>query len=295
MPQRFESPGLYGYLGGRNKQGGTGKRGDRHMVWERIKEDIQAVFDNDPAARSRLEIVLSYPGLHALWFHRISHRLYRARLFTPARLVSHLARFLTGVEIHPGAQIGHRVFIDHGMGVVIGETSEIGDDCLLYKGVVLGGTSSEKKKRHPTLGRCVVVGSNACILGAITIGDGARIGSGSVVVRPVPPGVTVVGVPGKVVRQKRQGGGESEDPFRDKLQHADMPDPLIEVLAAWMKLLEKYESRIQKLEANHQIISENMAQAFKQEVLDLGMNQVQPKAEDPAGKKSRCDESGEKK
>ncbi|HUT51774.1 MAG TPA: serine O-acetyltransferase [bacterium] len=266
------------------------------MVLERIREDIQSVFDNDPAAKNRLEVVLTYPGLHALWFHRLARALYRRRLFTTARLVSHLARFLTGVEIHPGATIGHRVFIDHGMGVVIGETAEIGDDCLLYKGVVLGGTSSEKKKRHPTLGRCVVVGSNACILGAITIGDGARIGSGSVVVRSVPPGVTVVGIPGKIVRQKQHDAGhESDDPFRDKLQHADLPDPLIEVLATWMKLLEKYEDRLQKLEQSHQIISANMVQAFKQDILELGLNQDPDKITDTAGEKSRCEESSEKK
>jgi len=229
------------------------------------------VFDNDPAANNLVEVLLTYPGLHAIWLHRVSHRLYRRRFFTLARLVSHVSRFLTGIEIHPGALIGRRVFIDHGMGVVIGETAEIGDECLLYKGVVLGGTSLAKKKRHPTLGRGVVVGSNACILGAITIGDGARIGSGSVVVHPVPAGATVVGVPGKLVRTGREKPPVSDDPFTNKLQHADLPDPLIEVLAAWMRLLEKYETRIQALEAQHQIQGENLARLFKEEIRLLAL------------------------
>lgn len=264
------------------------------MAFKQLREDIQAVFDNDPAARNRLEVLLTYPGLHAIWFHHISHALYKRSLFTLARFVSHLSRFLTGVEIHPGATMGRRVFIDHGMGIVIGETAEIGDDCLLYKGVVLGGTSTQKKKRHPTLGKCVVVGSNACVLGAITIGDGARVGSGSVVVHSVPAGATVVGVPGKIVRQKKHGeAGESGDPFMDKLQHADLPDPLIELLSTWMALLEKYEDRLRRLEAHHQIESENMAQAFREEVsfLSQGEQDPAPDANDPEYKMKdrKCD------
>jgi len=164
-------------------------------MFKGLREDIQTVFTKDPAARSVLEVICCYPGLHALWFHRLAHSLWQRKLRLPARLLSHVSRFLTGIEIHPGAKIGRRLFIDHGAGVVIGETSEIGDDVLLYQGTVLGGTSLEKKKRHPTIGNGVVIGSGAITLGAITIGDDARIGSGSVVVKSVPPGATVVGIP----------------------------------------------------------------------------------------------------
>src|SRR5512139_565386 len=166
-------------------------------MWKHLKEDIRTIKERDPAAKNMVEVFLCYPGLHAIWLHRIGHALYQWGCFTNARLVSHFNRWFTGIEIHPGAKIGRRLFIDHGMGVVMGETTEIGDDCLIYKGVVLGGTTLEKKKRHPTLGNRVIIGSNSTVLGAITIGDGARIGSGSVVVKPVPPGVTVVGVPGR--------------------------------------------------------------------------------------------------
>jgi serine O-acetyltransferase len=250
------------------------------MFWDRMREDLQAVFDNDPAVKNYLEAVLTYPGVHALWMHRFAHRLYGRGLFTSARLISHFGRFVTGIEIHPGATIGHKVFIDHGMGVVIGETAEIGDECLLYKGVVLGGTSLEKKKRHPTLGRCVVVGSNACILGAIDIGDGARIGSGSVVVKPVPPGATVVGVPGKIVK-KRAEAGPSGDVLRDKLAHADLPDPLINVLAAWMKLLERYEEKLNRLEGEHGFPPSDLARAFREELHRMSLDEVDQAPEPP--------------
>jgi serine O-acetyltransferase len=160
-----------------------------------FSEDINTVFRKDPAARGLLEVLTCYPGLHAVWLHRLAHRLWTAGWPTAARLISHAARFLTGVEIHPGAAIGRRFFIDHGMGVVIGETTEIGDDVLLYQGVVLGGTSLEHKKRHPTLGDGVVVGAGSIILGAINIGARSRVGAGSVVLHPVPPDSTVFGVP----------------------------------------------------------------------------------------------------
>jgi serine O-acetyltransferase len=228
-------------------------------MFSRMISDVQAVFDNDPAARGKLEVMLTYPGLHAIWMHRVAHIFYKIHLFTIARFISHLGRFLTGIEIHPGATIGDRVFIDHGMGIVIGETAEIGDECLLYKGVVLGGTSLVKKKRHPTLGKGVVVGSNACVLGDIKIGDCARIGSGSVVIKSVPANATVVGIPGKIVRKKATE-------FDDKLQHADLPDPLIETLSAWMKLLEKYEIRIKELEKHHDIDSKDLSEEFKKEI-----------------------------
>ncbi len=211
-------------------------------MWKRLKEDIQTIKERDPAAKNYVEILLCYPGLHAVWFHRIAHALYRRRWHTLARLISHFSRWITGIEIHPGVKIGRRLFIDHGMGVVIGETAEIGDDCLIYKGVVLGGTTLEKKKRHPTLGNRVVVGSNATILGAITIGDGARIGSGSVVVKPVPPGATVVGVPGRIV--------ESLTPEKMELdfEHGNLPDPLSDIMKMLLQLHHKLEERVKRLE-----------------------------------------------
>jgi serine O-acetyltransferase len=165
----------------------------------RLREDIEAMKSRDPAARSTAEIVLSYPGVHAVWLHRISHRLWRSGLKLAARVLSHVARFLTGIEIHPGARIGRRFVIDHGMGVVIGETTEIGDDVMLYQGVTLGGRSMERRKRHPTLGDGVVVGAAAILLGPVEIGAGARIGAGAVVVSDVPPGATVVGPAGTVL------------------------------------------------------------------------------------------------
>ena len=211
-------------------------------MWERIKEDIRTIKERDPAAKNAVEIFLCYPGLHAVWLHRIAHFLYEEGWYTTARLVSHFSRGFTGIEIHPGARIGRRLFIDHGMGVVIGETSEIGDDCLIYKGVVLGGTTLERKKRHPTLGNRVIVGSNSTILGAITIGDGARIGSGSVVVKPVPAGATVVGVPGRIV--------ESLTPEKEDLdfEHGNLPDPLSDIMKILLQLHSRLEERVKRLE-----------------------------------------------
>ena len=169
----------------------------------RMREDIAAVFERDPAARSVPEIVFNYPGMHAIWMHRPAHRLWRRNRTFLARLLSHVNRFITGVEIHPGATIGRRFVIDHGMGVVIGETTEIGDDVMLYQGVTLGGTSRKKEKRHPTLEDGVVVGAGAKVLGAVTVGTGARIGAGAIVVRDVPPGATVVGVAGRVIERRK--------------------------------------------------------------------------------------------
>ncbi|MGB7573117.1 MAG: serine O-acetyltransferase [Thermodesulfobacteriota bacterium] len=211
-------------------------------MWERFKEDIRTIKERDPAAKNLVEIFLCYPGLHAIWFHRIAHFLYEEGWYTTARLVSHFNRWFTGIEIHPGAKIGRRLFIDHGMGVVIGETSEIGDDCLIYKGVVLGGTTLERKKRHPTLGNRVIIGSNSTVLGAITIGDGARIGSGSVVVKSVPAGATVVGVPGRVVA--------SLTPEKEELdfEHGNLPDPLSDIMKMLLQLYNKLEDRIKQLE-----------------------------------------------
>ncbi len=212
-------------------------------MFKRMKEDIDAAFQNDPAARSRLEVLLCYPGIHALWLHRISHYLWEKGLFLLARFISHINRFMTGIEIHPAAEIGRGVFIDHGMGVVIGETAVVGDGCLIYKGVVLGGTTTEKTKRHPTLGKKIIVGSNACILGNITIGDQVRIGSGSVVVRDVPPHATVVGVPGRIIEQKKK----DHDVMLD---HGQLPDPIAEALKLVLKENRKLKQRIKKLEDN---------------------------------------------
>ncbi|MFN4148233.1 MAG: serine O-acetyltransferase [Rhodocyclaceae bacterium] len=182
-------------------------------MFARLREDIACVFDRDPAARSTWEVLTCYPGFHALLLHRLSHWLWSHGLRWLARLLSHFTRFLTGIEIHPGAKIGRRVFIDHGMGVVIGETAEIGDDCTLYHGVTLGGTSWNKGKRHPTLQRGVVIGAGAKVLGPITIGEGAKIGSNAVVVREVPAGATAVGIPARIIEpgqaQARQEKAEN--------------------------------------------------------------------------------------
>ena len=208
---------------------------------KRLKEDIQAVFAKDPAAKSVLEIIFCYPGLHAIWVNRIAHFFWRHNLHFIGRLISHINRWLTGIEIHPGTRIGRRFFIDHGMGVVIGETTEIGDDVLMYQGVVLGGTSLEKKKRHPTLGNNVVVGAGAIVLGALNIGDGARIGAGSVVIHDVPPRATVAGVPGRI------GMGFSAKEIQN-LEHGKLPDPIADAIRFVMKEQKKLEERIKKLE-----------------------------------------------
>jgi serine O-acetyltransferase len=186
----------------------------------RLIEDVRSIRRNDPAARGVVEILLCYPGLHALWFHRMAHRLWRRRIPLLPRLLSQGARFLTGIEIHPGAAIGRRVFIDHGMGVVIGETAEVGDDCLIYQGVTLGGTSLNRGKRHPTLQPHVVVGSGAKILGNIVIGHHSRVGSGSVVVKSSPPHSTIVGIPGRILEEKEADGNL---PGHD-LEHQRIPD-----------------------------------------------------------------------
>jgi serine O-acetyltransferase len=205
-----------------------------------LGEDLKTVFDKDPAARSYLEVICCYPGLHALWLHRVAHFLWRRRLRLFGRALSHITRFWTGIEIHPGASIGRRFFIDHGMGVVIGETSEIGNDVLLYQGVVLGGTTHEKRKRHPTLGNNVVVGAGATLLGPITIGDGARVGAGSVVVQSMSPGATVVGIPGRAVTGER-GPAEA-------LEHGELPDPVNEALSSIIAEQAGLAERLRRIE-----------------------------------------------
>lgn len=210
----------------------------------RIREDIKAIFDRDPAVKSVLEVLLCYPGLHAVVSHRFSHWLYKHRLYTLARLLSQIARFFTQIEIHPGAKIGKGLFIDHGCGVVIGETTEIGDNVTIYQGVTLGGTGKEKGKRHPTIGNGVVISTGAKILGSFKVGDYAKIGAGSVVLHEVPPYSTVVGVPGRVVRSAKR----AEQPISVDLEHANLPDPDNEALRCVMRRLQELELRLEKLE-----------------------------------------------
>jgi serine O-acetyltransferase len=210
-------------------------------VFRTIREDIQTVFNKDPAARNVLEVLTCYPGLHALWLHRIAHFFWRHNLKLVGRLISNCNRFLTNIEIHPGATIGRRLFIDHGAGVLIGETAEIGDDVLMYSGVVLGGTTLEKRKRHPTIGNGVEIGTGAIALGPITVGDGVRVGAGSVVIRSVPPGVTIVGIPGRIVTKPAR-------PAMD-LEHGKLPDPVAEALRLVLKDYHKLEARLKKLES----------------------------------------------
>jgi len=209
-----------------------------HSLFQSIRRDIRAARERDPAARNDLEVVLCYPGFHARLIHRLAYRLHQGRLHLLARLVSHLNRALTGVEIHPAARIGEGLFIDHGMGVVIGETAEIGDDVMLYQGVTLGGTSRLHEKRHPTLQDGVVVGAHAQLIGAIDIGEGARIGAGSVVVTNVPPYSTVVGVPGRVVNVR----------FPDTRPIHRLPDPEAETVEALQQRLLELEERLARLE-----------------------------------------------
>ena len=210
----------------------------------RLREDIQTIYDKDPAARSHFEVLTCYPGLHANWLHRFAHRLWKHKRFLLSRLVSHFNRFITGIEIHPGAQIGRRFFIDHGSGVVIGETAKIGDDVLMYQGAVLGGTSSEHSKRHPTIGNGVVIGANSVLLGGITIGDRAKVGSGSVVVESVPAEATVIGVPGRITRIN---GRRPDSQPLDILDHGRLPDPVVETLRCVVDRVELLEAQVRDL------------------------------------------------
>jgi serine O-acetyltransferase len=222
-------------------------------MFQRLREDIQCVFERDPAARNTLEVLTAYPGLHAVLFHRINHALWNRGFKWLARLGSHIARWLTGIEIHPGARIGRRFFIDHGMGVVIGETAEIGDDCTLYHGVTLGGTSWNKGKRHPTLGNDVVVGAGAKILGPIRIGDGVRVGSNAVVLKDIPPGSTVVGIPGRVVSHKKDEVTRRRHETAKRLGFdaygatQDMPDPVANAINSMLDHIHLMDKRMDEL------------------------------------------------
>lgn len=213
-------------------------------MFRTIREQIDTIFREDPAAKSAVEIFLCYPGFHAILAHRLAHKLYRWGVPLVPRVISQISRFFTGIEIHPGARIGRRFFIDHGMGVVIGETAEIGDDVLLYQGVTLGGTGNETGKRHPTLGDHVVVGTGAKVLGSIKIGDHVRIGAGSVVVHPVPDHSTVVGVPGHVVRT-RNGEGV--------LEHGKLPDPEGQAVEDLTHRVTELEGMLRQIIAEHEL------------------------------------------
>ncbi|NCP63865.1 MAG: serine O-acetyltransferase [Paraglaciecola sp.] len=229
-------------------------------MFERIKEDIQSVFHRDPAARTTMEVLFNYPGLHAIWLHRLSHRLWRANWKWLARSLSTFSRWLTGIEIHPGATLGRRFFIDHGMGVVIGETAEIGNDVTIYHGVTLGGTSWSAGKRHPTLMDNVVIGAGAKVLGPITMGKGAKVGSNSVVVRDVPDGATVVGIPGRIVAQKSKVEREQDsvkNGYREIIAKkygfdayavaADNPDPVAQAFGKMVDHVHLIDTKVEEM------------------------------------------------
>ena len=209
-------------------------------MFKALKEDIEVIFDQDPAARSYIEVILTYSGLHAIWSHRLAHALFKRKWFFLARAISQISRFFTGIEIHPGAKIGRRFFIDHGMGVVIGETCEIGDNVTVYQGVTLGGTGKEKGKRHPTIEDNVLIATGAKVLGSITVGANSKIGAGSVVLHPVPPNSTVVGIPGKVRIQNGVHVGKD-------LNHRDLPDPVADKFKELEEELETLKQELKQL------------------------------------------------
>lgn len=215
-------------------------------MFNRLKRDIRVIFERDPAAKSVLEVILCYPGLHAILMHRVAHWFYKKNWMVLARVISQISRFATGIEIHPGAKIGEGLFIDHGSGVVIGETAEIGDNVTIYQGVTLGGTGKEKGKRHPTIGNNVVISAGAKVLGSFKVGDDSKIGAGSVVVKPVPPRSTVVGVPGKVVVRDGIAVSNAGDPV--DLKHDQVPDPVAEMILCLQRKVERLEQRISELE-----------------------------------------------
>ncbi len=217
-------------------------------MFGRIRKDIKVIFERDPAARSFWEVILCYPGLHAILFHRLSHKLYKKGFILLPRLVSQFVRFLTGIEIHPGAQIGDGLFIDHGTGVVIGETAVVGNNVTIFQGVTLGGTGKQKGKRHPTVGSNVVVSTGAKVLGNITIGDNARIGAGSVVLRDVPPNTTVVGIPGKIVIRDGINIADRDVEELIDLHHENMPDPVAEMILCMQRKVARMEGRINEIE-----------------------------------------------
>jgi serine O-acetyltransferase len=242
-------------------------------MWQTVKDDIQVVLERDPAAHSMWEVVLAYPGFHAIIIHRLAHWIWERRLTTLARFVSHVGRFLTGIEIHPGAKIGRHFFIDHGMGVVIGETTEIGDDVTIYQGVTLGGTSTERIKRHPTIEDSVTIFSGATILGPVTVGRHSRVGAGSVLVTSVPEHSTVVGIPGKIVKTEAKHTPTGKAII--DLNAADLPDPVQRALTTALEQVERIEKRVNELSTRQEGLEERQAEENKtlrkvQEVLKEG-------------------------
>jgi serine O-acetyltransferase len=222
------------------------------MLIDRMREDIQAVFEHDPAARTTVEVVLTYPGLHAIWLHRVAHFLWQHDWKLLGRIMSALSRFLTGIEIHPGARIGRRLFIDHGSGVVIGETAEVGDDVLIYQGVTLGGTSLRKEKRHPTIEDQVMVSAGAAVIGPVRIGRGSRIGAGAVVVSSAPPYSTIVGIPGKIIE------GDSTRQDIVTLDHAHLPDPVARAISGLLEKLNQIGVRMEEIEERQDCLEDKL-------------------------------------
>jgi serine O-acetyltransferase len=222
-------------------------------MFTRMKEDIETIFENDPAARGWFEVIFTYSGLHALWAHRVGHWFYRRHWFTLARIISQISRFMTGIEIHPGAVIGRRFFIDHGMGVVIGETCEIGDDVLLYHGVTLGGTGKEKGKRHPTIGNNVVISAGAKVTGSFKVGDNSRIGTNAVVLHEVPPNSTVVGIPGRVVKRDGVRVG--------RLDHGDLPDPVLETFRQMQEQIDELRKQLNETKQKNEGVLNHESQS----------------------------------
>lgn len=238
-------------------------------MFKTLKEEIGVIFDRDPAARSILEIIFCYPGFHAIINHRIAHFLYSKKLFFLARMSSQISRFFTGIEIHPGAKIGKGFFIDHGSGVVIGETAELGDDVTLYQGVTLGGTGKEKGKRHPTIGNNVTISAGAKVLGSFTVGNNVKIGGGSVVLKSVPDNCTVVGVPGRIV--VRDGAKVTDGKIEVDLEHHMLPDPIADTLTAMQTKIEDLEKRLASYEK--EVLENEITQYFewkKRKVSNIG-------------------------
>jgi serine O-acetyltransferase len=255
-------------------------------VFSRIKDDIQGVFHRDPAARNTFEVLTNYPGLHAVWLHRVSHKLWKADWKWLARSLSTFNRWLTGIEIHPGATLGRRVFIDHGMGVVIGETAEVGDDVTLYHGVTLGGTSWTPGKRHPTLEKGAVVGAGAKVLGPITIGENAKVGSNSVVVKDIPAGATAVGIPGRIIISKQQSDAAQINPNRHKIAEKygfdayavapDNPDPVANAMGIMLEHMHQMDTKVEEMckviqSLGGDVCTDNLHNISAQDFADTGI------------------------
>ena len=255
-------------------------------MFSRIKDDIQGVFHRDPAARNTFEVLTNYPGLHAVWLHRVSHKLWKANWKWLARTLSTFSRWLTGIEIHPGATLGRRVFIDHGMGVVIGETAEVGDDVTLYHGVTLGGTSWTPGKRHPTLEKGAVVGAGAKVLGPITIGENAKVGSNSVVVKDIPAGATAVGIPGRIIISKQQSDAAQVNPNRHKIAEKygfdayavapDNPDPVANAMGIMLEHMHQMDTKVEEMckviqSLGGDVCTDNLHNISAQDFADTGI------------------------